>query len=73
MSKAPTQKDVDKIHPAALKEYKRLLKNSGKSQLMFKISHEAMQFMLQYQMVKEDAEGEGFTMPELFEDTKITL
>ena len=74
MSEVPTQEEVDKIHPLALEDWARLLKASGKSELMFKISHEGMQFMAQYQVMKEHVEGEGFTMPELFGDgTKITL
>mgnify|MGYP003626738125 CR=1 FL=1 len=74
MSEVPTQVEVDKIHPLALEDFNRLLEESGKSELMFKMSHEGMQFMGQYQMMKEHAESEGFTMPELFGDgTKITL
>lgn len=74
MSEVPTQEEVNKIHPLALDDWDRLLKGSGKSELMFKISHEGMQFMAQYQMMKEHVESEGFTMPELFGDgTKITL
>lgn len=68
-----TQEDVDKVHPLVLEDWDKLLKESGKSELMFKISHEGLQFMGQYQMMKEHVELEGFTMPELFEGTKITL
>ncbi len=69
-----TQEYVDTLHPLALEGWDRLLKESGKSELMFKISHEGMQFMGYYQMMKEHVESEGFTMPELFGDgTKITL
>mgnify|MGYP005987223185 CR=1 FL=1 len=68
-----TQEDVDKLHPAAIKDWEQLLKESGKTELMFKISHEGMQFMGQYQMIKEDVEAKGFVVPELFEGTKITL
>lgn len=69
-----TQEYVDTIHPLVMKDWDKLLKESGKSELMFKISHEAMQFMGQYQMIKEEVESRGFTMPEMFSDgTKITL
>lgn len=69
-----TQDYVDTIHPLVMKDWDKLLKESGKSELMFKISHEAMQFMAQYQMMKEVIEALGFTMPEMFGDgTKITL
>ncbi len=73
MNEVPTQEEVDKIHLLALKDWADLLEKSGKTELMFKISHEAMQFMAQYQMMKETVEEEGFTMPELFEGTKTTL
>jgi hypothetical protein len=73
MSEVPTQEDIDTIHPLALKDWAKLLKESGKSELMFKISHEGMQFMAEYQIVKEHAEAKGLTMPDLFEGTKITL
>ena len=69
----PTQADIDKIHPLALEDYEKLLKESGKSELMFKVSHEGIQFMAQYQMMKDHAESEGFTMPELFDGTTITF
>ena len=69
-----TQEYVDTLHPLIMKDWDKLLKESGKSELMFKMSHEAMQFMGQYQMMKEELESRGFTMPEMFGDgTKITL
>ena len=69
-----TQEQIDEIHPLVLAEWDKMLKESGKSELMFKVSHEAMQFMAEYQMAKESVESEGFTMPELFGDgTKITF
>lgn len=69
-----TQEYVDTIHPFIMKEWDNLLKQSGKSELMFKLSHEAIQFMGRYQLVKEEIESLGFTMPELFDDgTKITI
>jgi hypothetical protein len=69
-----TQEYVDTIHPLVMEYWNKLLNQSGKSELMFKISHEAMQFMGQYQMMKEEIESRGFTMPEMFgEGTKITL
>lgn len=67
------QLKVDEIHPVAIVEYNRMFAASGKSELIFKMSHEAIQFMGEYQSIKEQAEAEGFTMPELFKDTKITL
>lgn len=74
MSEVLTQEEVNKIHPLTLEDWDSLLKESGKSELMFKISHKGMQFMAQYQVMKEHVELEGFTMPELFGDgTKITL
>jgi len=68
-----TQEEVDKIHPLALEDWAKLLEKSGKTELMFKVSRDGMGFMAMYQMMKETAEGEGFTMPELFEGTKITF
>lgn len=69
-----TQEYVDTIHPLVMKDWDKLLSESGKSEIMFKISHEAVQFMGQYQMMKEEIESRGFTMPEMFGDgTKITL
>lgn len=69
-----TQEYVDTIHPLVMKDWAELLEKSGKTELMFKISHEAMQFMGQYQMMKEELESRGFTVPELFGyGTKITL
>ncbi len=69
-----TQDYVDTIHPLVMREWGELLKKSGKSELMFKISHDGMQFIAQYQMMKEVVESRGFTMPEMFYDgTKITL
>jgi hypothetical protein len=68
-----TQEQIDEIHPLVLAEWDKMLKESGKSELMFKVSHEAMQFMAEYQSIKEHVESEGFTMPELFEGTKITF
>jgi hypothetical protein len=69
-----TQEYVDTLHQLALDDWDRLLKESGKSELMFKVSHDGMQFMGYYQMMKEHVESEGFTVPELFGDgTKITL
>jgi hypothetical protein len=69
----PTQEQIDKIHPLVLAEWDKMLKESGKTELMFKISHEAIQFMAEYQAAKESVESDGFAMPELFKGTKITF
>tara|TARA_R110000744_G_scaffold321118_1_gene427228 strand:- start:363 stop:599 length:237 start_codon:yes stop_codon:yes gene_type:complete len=69
-----TQNQIDEIHPLALEDWDTLLKESGESELMFKVSHEGVKFMAIYQSMKEHAESKGFTMPELFGDgTKITF
>lgn len=71
--KKPTQKDIDNIYPAAKYEWDRMLKESGKTKLMFTMSKEAIQFLGEYQNIKETVEAEGFTMPDLLEGTKVTL
>lgn len=69
-----TQENIDTLHNLALEDWSNLLKESGKSELMLKMSHRGMQFMGHYQMMKEHVESKGFVMPELFGDgTKITL
>jgi hypothetical protein len=73
MSEVPKQEDIDKIHPLALEDFYRLLKESGKSELMFKISHEGVQFLVLYQMMKEEVELAGFTLPEIFKNTTVTF
>jgi hypothetical protein len=72
-SKEITQADVDQFHPVAIASWEKMLQASGKTELLFKISHEAMQFMAHYQQTKEDLEADGFVVPELFKGTKINI
>lgn len=68
-----TQELVDKFHAQALELWDKELKESGKSELMFKISHQGVKLMAEYQHIKEQVTEVGLTLPDMFPTTKIIL
>lgn len=66
-----TQEQVDAVHPTSIAEWKRMLKSSGKTELMFKVSKEAVQFLGEYQQVKEYLAEHGFEIPPLLDGVQV--
>lgn len=71
-----TQEAVNEIFEQGKKEWDARLEASGLSQQMFiATNHEGfpVEFLAHYQMAKEGAESQGFTMPVLVEGVEIKL
>ncbi len=71
-----TQEFVDNnFRPLALDEWHKIVENSEHTEeWLVKLSAEGIQFMAEYQQIKESIEGLGFNAPELFEDgTTVTF
>lgn len=68
-----TQEEVDKVHPLALAEWNRMKAEFSGSDVLFTVSHEAAQFLGEYQQVKEYLAEEGFEIPNLVDNISVTL
>lgn len=68
-----TQVEVDKVHPIALAEWERMKSEFDGSDVMFTMSKDAIQFLAEYEQVKDYLAEEGFTMPKLVETISVTL
>lgn len=71
----PTQAEVDELLEEARKEWKSMVKNSGKTELMFMMTEqEAHLFLAEYENVKiQLAEMYDIHLPPLVEGSEITL
>lgn len=71
-----TQETVNEIFEQGKAEWDKRLKESGLTQPMFiATNHEGfpVEFLAHYQMAKEGAESQGFTMPVLVEGVEVKL
>ena len=71
-----TQEIVNEIFEQGKSEWDKRLKESGLTQSMFiSTNHEGfpVEFLAHYQMAKEGAEAQGFTMPVLVEGVEVKL
>jgi len=69
-----TQAQIDKSVAEFRVEWDKKLKESGLSELLFKTTNkDAIWMMAIYQEMKNEAESEGFTMPDFDSKTKITF
>lgn len=70
-----TQETVDEIFKDAKKEWDAAVKASGKPEYLFAISGDqwVTNFLLGYQLAKENVESMGFTMPTLVEGINVRL
>lgn len=71
-----TQEIVNEIFEQGKSEWDKRLKESGLTQTMFiSTNHEGfpVEFLAHYQMAKEGAESQGFTMPVLVEGVEVKL
>tara|TARA_R110002049_G_scaffold101556_10_gene246503 strand:- start:9533 stop:9748 length:216 start_codon:yes stop_codon:yes gene_type:complete len=68
-----TQEEVDEVHPIALAEWNRMKGEFDGSDVLFTMSHEAIQFLAEYEQVKEFLAENGFDIPPLVEGIQVTL
>lgn len=68
-----TQEEVDKVHTIALAEWERMKSEFDGSDVMFAISKNAVQFLAEYEQVKDYLAEEGFTIPKLVVEIDVTL
>ena len=68
-----TQSEVDKIHPTCLVEWNRMKCEFDGSDVLFTMSHEAIQFLAEYEQVREYVAEHGFDIPPLVEGIQVNL
>lgn len=66
-----TQKEVDEFHPIALTEWNRIKSEFDGSDVLFTMSHEAIQFLAEYEQVKEFLAELGFSIQPLVEGIQV--
>ena len=68
-----TQEVADTIHPLARAEWNRMRDEFEGSHVLFTMSNDAIQFLAEYENIKECCAEEGFDIPALVSSIKVTL
>ncbi|MFT5757053.1 MAG: hypothetical protein ACI9LM_001778 [Alteromonadaceae bacterium] len=74
MSEQITQDQIDAGVNQAREEWEKMLSDSGEDQTMFIANNqEAIQFLGQYQSMKETLVKQGWSLPDLIDGVKVNL
>ena len=68
-----TQDQIDVAYQETLKEWTRMKEDFDGSYVLFAISHDAIQFLAQFEMIRRQVIGLGFSMPRLDEKISVSL
>jgi hypothetical protein len=74
MNEKITQEQIDAGVNQAREEWEKMLSDSGEDQTMFIANNkEAIQFLGEYQSMKETLVKQGWSLPDLIEGVKVNL
>ena len=68
-----TQELADTIQPLARAEWDKMKSEFDGPDALFTMSNDAMQFLAEYEQIKECCAEEGFIIPDLVSTIKVTL